>query len=316
LQFTNNKKSRFAILDMQFLSFQFLTHNSFCRFFLEIFRIFLLTRFRPPFTEFSCYIFRNLQDATSLYKDAEIKSLELTNGIRLNEEDCTKNMAEVKARNQEQKAAFDKLQKEIGLDRAEVEAKLKKAFGKKAKRTLNVAKNQAYYKSMSTNTKKRVVTLHSLRALAMREVRRNFCIVMKNNDLRGNVQIDLKEKIFDINVVPSGISKGSRIKDKDKDQEGYVKLTSLSGGERSKTLVCLILAMWQALSSPFRGLDEWDVFLDDKARKTMERMLVESSKIREYQFFFISPQNSVYNNSEEIKKNKPERLVEVLEIKI
>ena len=46
-----------------------------------------------------------------------------------------------------------------------------------------------------------------------------------------------------------------------------VNLMTLSGGEKSKTLFFLIHALWTHLSCPFRGLDEWDVFMDDKARR-------------------------------------------------
>ena len=47
----------------------------------------------------------------------------------------------------------------------------------------------------------------------------------------------------------------------------------------------------------FQGLDEWDVFLDDKSRKDVEIMLVDGAqKFKKQQFFFISPQNSAYNN--------------------
>ena len=54
----------------------------------------------------------------------------------------------------------------------------------------------------------------------------------------------------------------------------------------------------------FQGLDEWDVFLDDKSRKDVETMLVEGAKkFSKQQFFFISPQNSAYNNPDMRKLN-------------
>lgn len=37
---------------------------------------------------------------------------------------------------------------------------------------------------------------------------------------------------------------------------------SLSGGEKSYTQVCLLLALWESVGCPIRCLDEFDVFLD------------------------------------------------------
>lgn len=66
---------------------------------------------------------------------------------------------------------------------------------------------------------------------------------------------------------------------------------SLSGGEKSFSTVCLLMAMWNAMSSPLRGLDEFDVFMDPVNRRVAVGMLIDNARDRSTtQFILISPQ--------------------------
>ena len=57
--------------------------------------------------------------------------------------------------------------------------------------------------------------------------------------------------------------------------------------------MCLIAALWDNIPSPFRALDEWDVFLDALNRKEISKNLLEFGlKNNSIQFFFISPQGA------------------------
>ena len=65
---------------------------------------------------------------------------------------------------------------------------------------------------------------------------------------------------------------------------------TLSGGERSYATACFILSLWELMDSPFRCLDEFDVFMDlVNRRMCMDMMLRAAEKKRNCQFVFLSP---------------------------
>jgi chromosome segregation ATPase len=67
---------------------------------------------------------------------------------------------------------------------------------------------------------------------------------------------------------------------------------ALSGGERSFATLSLLLAIGESLETPFRVMDEFDVFLDPVARKIALQTLIKVSKEMEHrQFIFITPQD-------------------------
>jgi structural maintenance of chromosomes protein 6 len=67
---------------------------------------------------------------------------------------------------------------------------------------------------------------------------------------------------------------------------------SCSGGERSYTTMCLLLALGENLETPFRILDEFDVFLDSEVRKlTIKSLIHVAKKMKHRQFIFITPQD-------------------------
>lgn len=69
-----------------------------------------------------------------------------------------------------------------------------------------------------------------------------------------------------------------------------------SGGERSKTLVCLIGALWDLQNAPFLCLDEWDVGLDDDARPDVEKLIVGIGTNVTPQLFLINPTKATANH--------------------
>ena len=56
--------------------------------------------------------------------------------------------------------------------------------------------------------------------------------------------------------------------------------------------MCLLLALGENLETPFRILDEFDVFLDAEVRKlTIKSLIHVAKKLKHRQFIFITPQD-------------------------
>jgi chromosome segregation ATPase len=70
---------------------------------------------------------------------------------------------------------------------------------------------------------------------------------------------------------------------------------TLSGGERSFSTVSLLLALWEAMESPFRAMDEFDVYMDAVNRHiTVELLLYAARQHKHRQFIFITPHDLGY----------------------
>ncbi len=104
--------------------------------------------------------------------------------------------------------------------------------------------------------------------------------------------------------------------------DAFLPLASLSGGERSKTIVCLLLSLWDFQRAPFRYvrtanitdtqhqsfylfscLDEWDVFLDESSRDQVESTLLEYAAVSNFQYIFVSPHKPINAKKSNAKVN-------------
>lgn len=66
----------------------------------------------------------------------------------------------------------------------------------------------------------------------------------------------------------------------------------LSGGEKSFSQIAFLLAVWKCMGSKVRGLDEFDVFMDDVNRQQSMKLMIEAVKSSSnVQTIFITPNN-------------------------
>jgi chromosome segregation ATPase len=74
--------------------------------------------------------------------------------------------------------------------------------------------------------------------------------------------------------------------------EGKNDPGSLSGGERSFTTLAFVLALSEAMETPFRAMDEFDVYMDSINRKVSMQVLMSIALLqRKRQFLFLTPQD-------------------------
>lgn len=81
-----------------------------------------------------------------------------------------------------------------------------------------------------------------------------------------------------------------KVKPPGREDDGVSDMRSLSGGERSFSTVCFMLSLWEITESPFRCLDEFDVYMDMHNRRISLDLLLELSERQHLrQFVFITP---------------------------
>ncbi|CAO2656318.1 Nn.00g051210.m01.CDS01 [Neocucurbitaria sp. VM-36] len=129
-----------------------------------------------------------------------------------------------------------------------------------------------------------------------------FNYLLSERKFRGTLSIDHKKGLLDIHVQPDIMERSG---------DGRQTKT-LSGGEKSYSTVCLLLSLWDAMGSPIRCLDEFDVFMDSVNRERSMHMIIQAARRSiGRQFIFITPQsmNNVNQTSDVkiIKMSDPER---------
>ncbi|KAF1843906.1 dna repair protein-like protein rad18 [Cucurbitaria berberidis CBS 394.84] len=129
-----------------------------------------------------------------------------------------------------------------------------------------------------------------------------FSYLLSERKFRGSLMIDHNKGLLDIHVQPDIMERSG---------DGRQTKT-LSGGEKSYSTVCLLLSLWDAMGSPIRCLDEFDVFMDSVNRERSMHMIIQAARRSiGRQFIFITPQsmNNVNQTSDVkiIKMSDPER---------
>ncbi|POS76630.1 hypothetical protein DHEL01_v204967 [Diaporthe helianthi] len=150
------------------------------------------------------------------------------------------------------------------LDQLKGEIKLVRSANKHFKQLLNdrLAKWRAFQRYISSNS------------------RANFMFLLSERDFRGKLILDHAAHTLEVQVEP----------DKTRKNAAARNTKTLSGGEKSFSSICLLLAIWEAMGSPLRCLDEFDVFMDNVNRAISTNMLISAARSSvSRQYILITP---------------------------
>jgi len=152
--------------------------------------------------------------------------------------------------------------------------------------------SQRCFTSLQKGLKRRMEMWKEIRYKWSQAVSEMFGTYMSQKGHSGKIVFDFDSGQLNFDIHMSTHGKSVHIKD----------MKSLSGGEKSYTTVSFLLAIWELVETPFRAVDEFDVFMDNMYRKTAMDLILDAAKKKHNtkQLIVITPQDT------SIIKNDPE----------
>ncbi|KAH6890974.1 P-loop containing nucleoside triphosphate hydrolase protein [Thelonectria olida] len=131
-------------------------------------------------------------------------------------------------------------------------------------------------------------------------IRIQFNYLLSERGFRGKIDLDHRARKVLIQIEPDETRKSSAGRN----------TKTLSGGEKSFSSICMLLSVWEAIGSPIRCLDEFDVFMDNVNRAISTNMLVDAARRSvSRQYILITP-NAIEGRARLDKDVKIIRLVD------
>ena len=123
----------------------------------------------------------------------------------------------------------------------------------------------------------------SLDTSADSRARRNF--EMRN----GQAKVVSRYEVIPLSLFL--LAKLSKLLNNDFFRRGIMEYAhNMSGGERSFTTICFLIACWQLMDMPFYILDEFDVFMDPFNRRISQYIIMNLAHSKpNAQFFIFTP---------------------------
>jgi len=169
-----------------------------------------------------------------------------------------------------------------GLTVEELEYKVKQQDREVGKHLMKLKSVRVPAERFAVAVEKRKLALKKVAKMVGVGVSHQFNHYMKERGHTGKVKVDHKLGKLEMEVIMSGGTKNERVSN----------TKTLSGGERSYSTLAFSLALGSENESPFRAMDEFDVFMDAVNRRVgTEHLLDFAKKNPTLQFIYLTPQD-------------------------
>jgi len=143
--------------------------------------------------------------------------------------------------------------------------------------------------SMEEDLNMRLIKEQKFRKTTAKKLKKHFNAYMKTRGHQGGIAIDFEKKTLEFDVILKGTNVASAEGDRPK-KRAKKDTKTLSGGERAFMTVAFLLALGEAMECPFRGMDEFDCFMDAANRNVSIKQLIGFAKNQGHrQFIFLTP---------------------------
>lgn len=179
--------------------------------------------------------------------------------------------------------ALEEVQQSLGqsLEQCRDELILRGQAFKKAR--VEIKETEVFVKDLDEALETRIDRWQSFLRSMSKRTRMNFQYNLAKRGFKGKLEFNHGEqKLYPLVQVNDQTQTASKERDP----------KSLSGGEKSFSTICLLLALWESMECPIRCLDEYDVFMDAANRKISTKMIIESARrTHGVQYILITPQS-------------------------
>ncbi|SPO01325.1 related to DNA repair protein rad18 [Cephalotrichum gorgonifer] len=175
---------------------------------------------------------------------------------------------------------LEKLERRLGASEQEITERAEKAQSSYDGAKRKYESQSEVQRLMQDSLNGRLNKWRDFQRYLSARTRVNFNYLLSERGFRGKMLIDHRSRRLVLQVEPDETRKGG----------GGRETKTLSGGEKSFASICMLLAIWEAMGSSIRCLDEFDVFMDNINRAISTNMLITAARRSvSRQYILITP---------------------------